>query len=190
MLDGEFKSDFSEFAKRLGALRDYLPAVVQTALNVSLQEMQRDLLLNKMSGQYLGVRTGAARRSITRELTATEERVVGVIGSPLIYVQAHEEGFTGFVNIPGHVRRLIEPVLGRGGLLTKKSKKALKGAYQRGLSRFALVRPHKRLMVIRERRFIRASIWEGLPGLENRIQRAIALLLVRGAPPQPGDLAA
>lgn len=64
----------------------------------------------KLSGQVLKVRTGRLRRSIHHEMRKSESRVVGAVGTNVIYGKYHEHG--GTFQMPSH-NRLVTKVFGR-----------------------------------------------------------------------------
>lgn len=158
-----------------------LSAAVGNAVRLSLLAMASDVQRNKMSGQYLGVVTGTARRSITvTPVTIIGGTVSGAFGSHLTYVRAHEEGFRGWVNIPPHVRRLkVTRKTKSGARVTISEKQRLQYALQ-GLKTVTHVGRSRRWMNIRARHFMRASLHEGVPAAQRRIARAITILLMRG----------
>lgn len=79
---------------------------VEIGLGLGMQAVLADVVSQKMSGQLLGVVTGTARRSIRVATETLRDRVRGIVGSPLRYVRAHEEGFKGTVEVAEHKRTM------------------------------------------------------------------------------------
>lgn len=129
---------------------------IARGLRLGMLEIERDTI-QKISGPYLGIVTGTARRSIRSRVQVLADRIQGVVGSPLRYVRAHELGFRGRVQVPGHTRQLVTLVR-RGGKVTKKSAREFKAAVAAGRKRIAYVRPHSRYLHLRARHFLRDAI--------------------------------
>ena len=141
-----------QLVERIGALAKYLPETAGSVMRVEMQAFVRDVQRNRLSGQYLNVVTGTARRSIESRVTVTPDVVRGIGGSALGYVRAHEEGFEGDVQVPPHVRRL-RPVATKSKASVRRLKKHIKA----GRANYAHVRAHQRHLSLRARRFLRHS---------------------------------
>jgi len=170
MADFTVTIDLEGMRKRLLALgtrplTDTMLAVVR----LTLQHWLRSTV-EKISGPYLRVPSGSARRSIIADVAAPAgDGVVGRFGSPLRYVRAHELGFRGKVKVRAHQRFMKLPTR--------------RGATQ------VTVRAHQRVMNLRARRFMRDSIAEDLPGLPARTRRALILLARNGSAPSLSEIA-
>lgn len=141
-----------------------LPAAVYSAMILSAEAMLADVVRNRMSGQYLGVKTGNARRSMDGFARATGNSVEAVIGNPFVYVRAHEQGFSGTVQVRAHARRT------RRGSTT--------------------VRAHAMRMNVRARHFIRDTVRAAKEPTADRVTRAIYITAKTGKVPTPGQLGA
>ena len=192
-----------EMSAKLGDLGKRLPAAGVRAMRASVWSMIRDVTLNRMSGQYLRVRTGTARRSMMGHVERRGDSVRGVIGNPHDYVSAHEEGFKGPVQVRAHTRQLARLERGRGGTVTKKSARKYKARRAKGYKMSAHVRAHTRQLNIRARRFIRDTLADetvptsatraagsGTSRLERRMLRGLEILLDTGRLPKVADLKA
>jgi len=146
--------------------------------------MVRDVTRNRLRGQYLKRRTGTLIRSITASprIEVSEDFIRGLWGSHLGYARAHEEGFTGVVQVPGHTRRLIERVS------SKASAKRVRRSLKAGRKRFANVRPHGRRVHLRARRFMRDTVRDRSPEALARVRRALIHLVRTGEVPSASDL--
>jgi hypothetical protein len=182
------------------------PQAMRVAMKAAVQSMLGDVVKNRMSGQYLGVVTGGGRRSVqtSGSVAGTGERVQGVIGSPLKYIKAHEQGFQGSVQVPAHTRRLnLTRVISKGkraGERVKRGEKArLAFSQKHGRKSSTIVRAHTRQMNIRARRFLRDTVLQeagGLPGLlsggeppfTRRVVRALSILALTGRLPKTSQL--
>jgi hypothetical protein len=190
--------DLKGMQERLAALGG--PKFTRTILSAVRLTMQGWLraTVQKMSGPYLGVVTGTARRSMISTSVASADTVIGRFGSPLIYVRAHELGFSGSVQVAAHTRMLTGNI--------KKAKIRLRKAQRRlgadepidlrnfsgfgSFKRTAFVRAHTRRVDMWARRFMRDSIAEDQPKLNDRMRRAILMLARTGKPPTVGELGA
>jgi phage gpG-like protein len=90
----------SEFVERL----EQMPAVVQALLRSKVEalaiQLQAHVIRDKLSGQVLGVKTDALRRSIQEVVEASDDSVIGKVFSAgdVKYAAIHEYGGT----IPAH----------------------------------------------------------------------------------------
>ena len=177
------------------------PQAMQVAMRAAVQAMIRDVVRNRISGQYLGVDTGTGRRSV-RSSGSTESgagAIRGVIGTPLRYMRAHEQGFKGPVQVRAHTRRNLALSV-RKGQLTKKSARALKARIKAKRQSVAHVRAHTRQVNIRARRFLRDTLLQEsgkLPSLlggsstaplTRRVVRALSILTITGRLPKVSEL--
>lgn len=187
-----------EFERLMVAAGKKAPAALKNAMRAAVQAMIRDVVANRLSNQYLRVDTGGARRSITGEVRGGGERILGVIGSPLRYVRAHEEGFKGSVQVRAHTRRRSS-LETRSGKATKKSVKAVKARLRAGRSGYSHVKAHSRFMNIRARRFLRDTVLQeagalptmlasGVAPFTRRATKALKILLLFSRVPKVSEL--
>jgi len=161
-------TDLQEIKRAIAAVSE--PAAdssIRAAMQASVQAMMRDVILNRMTGQELGVVTGTARRSMRGRTWENSRRVVGEFGSPLGYVRAHEIGFHGPVGVRAHERT-------RGSTTHP-------------------VRAHTRNVNIRARHFMRNSLSKETRGgsgskLTRRIVKALRIAAKQGRIPRAGEL--
>lgn len=142
--------------------RPKVERAISAGLKRGMLAIERDVIRNKMSGQYLGVVTGTARKSIRSEVRKRRDRILGVVGSPLNYVRAHEEGFRGVVDVRAHERT------------------------RRG--RTHRVQAHSRQVNMRARHFLRDSVRENVEETERKILESLVRLLETGKVSAPGSL--
>lgn len=132
-----------------GRLREELRNGIGRAV-LKLQAYVKD---GKLSGQVLNVRTGRLRRSIAQQVTDEGQRVVGIVGTNVVYARVHEYGFSGTVDVREHLRR------------------AKSGALQ-------AVRGHSRHVNLPERSFLRSALEDMAPDIraevEASLKRAVA----------------
>ena len=147
--DLRVRIDLKELTKLLDRSTDR-PGVLAAAtrgLGKGMLLVQRDIVANRISGQYLGVVTGTARKSIGTQVRTLRDRVQGFVGSPLGYVRAHELGFSGPVPVRAHSRTL------RGNTHD--------------------VRAHERYVNMRARHFIRDSLRDKKDGVRLQVRDAL-----------------
>ena len=196
---------FKELQRLVDLAGRKAPEAMRVAMKAATQGMVRDVVKNRMSGQYLGVVTGAGRRSVqsSGSVEGSGETVRGVIGSPFKYIKAHEQGFKGQVQVPAHTRRLnLTRVIQKGKRAGQRVKRGEKQRLQSALSgrkTSTTVRAHTRQMNIRARRFLRDTVLQeagGLPGLlsggeppfTRRVVRALSILALTGRLPKTSQL--
>lgn len=198
------KLNMDEMIGRFRFLGKNLAPTIFNAMLMSGQEMLRRGVLDHMSrpsgpkhsysgsgpGQ-LGRDTGTARRSMVTLTKMTADAVSNLLGSPLGYVRAHEEGSDGIAKVRAHTRRLV--VLTRSSRsgftkVSKKSANAYKASLRRGGKRFAFVRAYDRKVHIVAKNFIRDSILDAVAPTEQRILKALMIAAKTGTVPSTGQL--
>jgi hypothetical protein len=110
---------------------------------------------NKLSGQVLKNRTGTLRRKINGRVIETANTITGQAGVKLAYAAAHEYGFDGTVNV-------------------RESLRTIKQAFGRSIAPVTFtVKAHSRRMHLPERSFLRSSLHELTPEIQNMIRAAV-----------------
>lgn len=107
MIEGRVKSiglDPDKVATELGVLAVHLPKALGVAMKSAVGMLVKHTTKEKLRGQVLRRRTGTLIRSVTasQKVTVSKEGVVGSFGTNLWYGVAHEQGFTGSINVPAH----------------------------------------------------------------------------------------
>lgn len=191
------KLNLDEMLQRFKFLGDKLGPTVYSAMLISAQKMLADVVKIRMSNPRrgssatnLGVDTGTARRSMIDQAGITADRVFALIGSPVDYVQAHEEGFSGRVNVPAHMAQHRHgrtlAVSAKTGAITKRAgltkRQKAKGAW--------LVRAHSMKMNIHAKHFIRDTVQGAVAPLEKRILQSLLIAVKTGQVPSPSQLGA
>jgi hypothetical protein len=192
------KLNLDEMIQRFKFLGEHLAPTVYSAMLITAQNMLRDVVSKRMSNPRrgstatnLGVDTGTARRSMIDQAGLEAERVFALIGSPVDYVKAHEEGFHGTVNVPGHVRRNVSLKRNvKTGLVSKTSARQYKAALKAGHKTTSFVRAHKMKLDIMAKHFIRDTVQEAVAPLEKRVLQALMIATKTGSVPSPGQLGA
>lgn len=185
-----------QMLERFKFLGKQLAPTVYRAMLVSGQEMLRRTVKDHMSGprrgskpSVLGRDHGTARRSMIAQTEFKNEVIGSLVGSPLGYVRAHEEGFDGSVQVRGHTRRIIRLERNtKTGRVSKKSAAAYKAASRRAGKTLAFVRPYKRDVRMPALHFIRDAVLESVTPTENRIVKALMYAARTGQVPTPGQL--
>jgi len=194
------KLNMDEMIGRFKFLGKQLAPTIYTAMLVAGQAMLRKGVMEHMSGPkrgsgpgLLGRDTGTARRSMIAQTAMDASKVGSLIGSPLGYVRAHEEGFDGPVQVRAHTRRIIRlERTSRSGFtkVSKKSAARYKAALRRGGKTVAYVRAHDRQVNIAAKHFIRDTVLESVAPTEQRILKALMIAARTGKVPTPGQLGA
>ena len=169
-----------ELERKLKGLEDKVPNAIAVALRESMRVMVRHVQERKLSGQYLRVQTGTARRSFRQSVKFTRAVITGIIGSPFAYVRAHEEGFRGTVKVGAHTRRRRVHAIGKRGQKLKRSKWEDRGSIQ--------VRGHTRRVNMRARRFLQDTMRENVGRTRLRVIRSLSMLAKMGRVPTAAEV--
>ena len=213
MIDGKIRIHLGEIVKCLGALAEEAEPAVALSVRISLEALIADVLKNRMTGQYLGVVTGTARRGVAglvgpgrglpgagairaiadqgTEISGTMIR--GMFGSPHRYVRAHEEGADEVVMVREHTRRpsnrlrkLRENKLRRG--LGAQASLLPSSARESATGGLISVKAHAAHIRIRAKHFFRDTIQLGADKIGIRARRALYLLALNGRLPRADEL--
>jgi hypothetical protein len=183
------KLELADLVKRFEAVSQNVPAAVYSAFLLSAEAMVADVTKNRMTGQYLGVVTGGARRSIQPVTTAGAEGMKTGIESHLNYVKAHEEGFRGEVQVPEHLRKNVSLKIDvRTGKVTKRSAREYKAAVLAHRKLTSHVRAHSMKMNIRAKYFMRDTVRAAVDPTASRVERALVILASTGRIPTPAEI--
>ena len=153
-----------ELAQRLEPTR--FKAAARRGLLIGLIGLQTYIVVGKLSGQVLNVRTGTLRRSVRYEIKDDDsDQVTGLVGSFPGYLTPDGKGYAGAYarilnyggtfNVPAHTRRLgYNKYSDRVQLLTKG------GAVRKGVDTVSetMVRAHT--MTVAPHNFLESSISE------------------------------
>lgn len=153
-----------DLSKQLRGIEHLAPQALTVGMYVAMEQMAAHLISKKISGQYLGVETGAARRSIQHGARLEVDIVRGWIGSALTYVRAHEEGFKGTVSVKAFSRRRART----------KSKSGRRGKWEHRGS--IAVKAHTRRMNMRARHFFADTLTQNIGKAKLRLVRSLLIL--------------
>lgn len=92
MRDIDYTFDGSRLFVRLERLPDSMRKRIVTTLNKELIRLQAIIKDRYLRGQALHVRTGHLRASITHRVDALGTRVIGTVGTKVVYARIHEYG--------------------------------------------------------------------------------------------------
>lgn len=110
---------------------------------------------NKLSGQVLHVRSGTLRRKVNYRVTESASEITGSVGVKLKYAAAHEYGLDTEEFIKSHLR-------------------TVKQAFGRPINPVQVtVRAHSRHMKLPERSFLRSSLREMTPEIQQDLRLAV-----------------
>lgn len=194
-----------ELEKLVGQVGRKLPVLAKTAMQASMWAMVRDAVVNRMSGQYLGIVTGKGRQSVdaSGQVTASGNRIAASLGSPFGYIRAHEEGYVGPAKVPAHTVRGHRIRAHSRRAHTRRDGVKVKAhnvrAHKIGPRS---VRAHTRQLNIRARRFLRDTLRQeagDIPALlgggdtapvARRLIRAMRIYVEGGRMPKAAELRA
>jgi hypothetical protein len=152
-------------------------------VRASILGMVAHVTKNKLRGQYLHRRTGTLIRSITASpaFQSSEEVVRGTFGSNLDYARAHEEGFSGKVQVKAHLRKLAPRKLLKArrlasGEMILRAKDVRRNRRIARRSRFAHVRPHSRQVDIPAKHFLADTVADKTAETGANVRKAVLLL--------------
>lgn len=162
---------------------DLLGAIKRGAA-IGMTETAAHVQRSKVSGQLLGVRTGALRRSIRGDAVSRSHKVVAYVGASTPYARIHEEGGTirpkaaQYLTIP--TRHAMTPAgVIRGGArsfpntFVRKTRSGNPAIFQRRgkqvVPLFWLVKSVK----VKAKRYLRTGLEDKLDTVYRRITREI-----------------
>lgn len=145
---------------------------VKRAVEKAGIELQKDVMLNQLTGNALRVRTGRLRRSITQEFTADGLVARSTVGTNVAYGRFWELGFHGVQNVGSYLRKNKGRACGMGAykahLRYREGQIATKGytgvrAHQRRVNQDPrpFLKPEAEAMRGRVRSLILKAIGEG-----------------------------
>ncbi len=195
MLEVHVSIEMDEAKGHLVFLHKKLPAIMLRAAKASTALMVRRVVrgrLNEPKGAkgsvYPNLRrqTGTLQRNVTASRfhqVDSADKVVAAIGTSLVYGIAHEEGFTGVVQVKAHTRRLVEQA--RSKAAVRRVKKKLKA----GKKRVAHVKAHKRKMNLLARYYLRDTVLTHKKDIKGIARKAVIIAAKTGKLPQVTELA-
>jgi phage gpG-like protein len=139
-----------------------MPDLVKPALMKGMKQgmllVERTARSPYLSGKALQRRTGRLRNSITTDVQIDGDRVIGRIGTAVVYGRIHELGYSGPIGVRAHSRTIRQ-------------------AFGRAISPVTVdVRAHTRQADIPARPFLRPAIEDNLTDIQrilvNRIEEA------------------
>ncbi|ENT0719320.1 HK97 gp10 family phage protein [Neisseria gonorrhoeae] len=138
---------------------DVQDAVVKSVGRSALR-LQSEVMLNRLSGRVLRVRTDNLRRSVHQRVNVSGNVVSGEVNTNVRYGIAHEYGFAGSVNVKASLRQ-VRQAFG----------KPLKPP------RYVRVRAHTRDVKLPERSFLRSALRDLTPKFADDLQKSIGKVL-------------
>ncbi len=139
-------------------------ALVTAVTRLSV-ETQRKVMVEKLSGQVLHVRTGTLRRSINREVTEEADGVFAIVGTNVRYAAIHEYGGTILLKPRErtvHFKMNKDGTLKQGFSKKKEATVSIKTA----------ARSVGTYVNMPERSFLRSTMTEMAPRIRTEIKRA------------------
>ena len=113
------------------------------------------------------------RGSISEEVRATDQTVIGLLGTNMPYAAYHEFGFHGTVNVKGF-NRVTHLVNGKGELMTRGGKRNA-AKLKRGFVGVSPVRPHPRRIAYAGKPFLRPALAQAdIAGQINKATQEVA----------------
>ncbi len=175
------KGDLRKFVATMGG-DPKLPKVLEVIVRASMLWSTRDVIRNRLLGQYLKRDTGTGIRSIAaspRIEKRSQLRVVGAWGTHLGYMMAHERGFRGAVQVRAHTRRKFRRTKQSGEPL--KQKKQVSGVAIK-------VRAHIRNVDIVARNFIRDTQRAAHGPTRRMVRKAMRIWMLKSRVPRLNEL--
>lgn len=144
--------------------------------------------------EKLDVRTTRLRNSIASDVEAGPDRIVGKIGTNVVYGAYHEFGFHGIQQVRAHTRvvdqlefgnTLLGPMVARidnrrvlrdrkkNVIGFKESRKQAASRMKRGIAVVQFVRAHTRKVNYKGRPFVRPGLVQALPMVLGEIRKEI-----------------
>jgi hypothetical protein len=180
--------DMTKLSQLVEAFGKKVHRTIKQALSVSIDVMIRDIVINRLEGQYLNRVTGTLIRSITASKSAevSGDLILAKYGSNLPYAKIHEEGFVGRIHVRGFSRTMTPQVTSKKkARLTKRRLKKKGGGLRK---RVHYVKPHTRLVDFAARYFFRDTLRDNFPATQDRVVHALFLLAKKGTVPKMAEL--
>lgn len=136
---------------------DVQDAVVKSVGRSALR-LQSEVMLNRLSGRVLRVRTDNLRRSVHQRVNVSGNVVSGEVDTNVRYGIAHEYGFAGSVNVKASLRQVRQ-------------------AFGKPLKPPRYVRAHTRDVKLPERSFLRSALRDLTPKFADDLQKSIGKVL-------------
>ena len=178
--------NMDEMLERFRVLGKDLPEAMFNAMIVSAEDMLARVD-RKLRGEYLNVRTGRGWQSFQDFARISSSGIQAGIDTDVLYMKAHEQGFHGEVQVREHTAQHRGAIRAQDIKTHAASKRAkvTKREAERGSW---TVRAHTMLMNVRARYFMRDTINEAFDPTQDRVQRAVYLLVTTGRVPSPGEI--
>lgn len=127
----------------------------QTILRLTIQ-LLRNVKSDKLSGGVLNVRTGRLRRSINQKIEESPDKILGKVGTNVVYGRIFEYGFDGTENVRSHLR-------------------TIKSAFGKQLNSPVTfsVSAHTRNVHVPERSFLRSALKEMEPLIKEELSASV-----------------
>jgi phage gpG-like protein len=136
----------------------------------------------------LDIVTGCLIKSITSEVTITDQGAAGRLGTNVIYGARHEFGFTGTESVQAHTRitgqfnakgveisdRRILKRSETGEIELRETARAAARRQRSGYVAFSQVKAHTRRISYKGRPFIRPGLEKALPMILGQIEKELA----------------
>ena len=165
-LTGQLSPNPDILAFRLGQKLGRATAGIGRAVEREAIRLTAYVKENKLTDQVVRVRTGRLRRSITYRYLEDGANFQAFVGTNVSYARALENGFTGTVNVRGHV--------------VKEHQRKMTMAFGRPMQnprtvsvKEHTVKAHPMRMNVKPRYFLRDSLNENMTLITGNIRKAI-----------------
>jgi len=165
-ISGQLKPNPDIIAYRLGEKLQRATGNVGKAVEREAIRMVAYVKSEKLTDQVVRVRTGRLRRSITYRYKQDGTSFQAWVGTNVSYARALEEGFTGTVNVKGH--------------LVREHQRRMTVAFGKPMAeprtvtvKEHSVKAHPVKMNIKPRKFLRSSLDENTPKITANLRQAV-----------------
>lgn len=106
MINFQYSVDDSRAVAVIHGMPEKLAERVRRVVTRFALELQQRVKAGKLTGEVLHVRSGTLRRSINNKVVTNAAGASGTVGTNVKYGRIHEYGFSGPVNVKGHLRTI------------------------------------------------------------------------------------
>lgn len=154
----------ARFQRAEGEVRSTLSKVIEGLA----ADLQRHIIMDKLSGQVLHRRTGDLSRSVNYKMT---DDLTAVVGANTPYAAYHEYGFTGTQDVRAHLRRSrVQMAAARYNKLGYETRPSKAKARSTG---DIMVRAHSREVNYHARSYMRTGLEDMRGEIVAKIQAAV-----------------
>lgn len=163
----------------LKTLDERVLQAAETGLARGLEFVVSTARLEYLSGKPLRRITGRLQSGMTKSVTRSGDRVIGLVGNNVKYAAFHEFGFHGVMNVKAHTRVMQninakgESIASTGKVISGvvQTRKEIAKKQRGGMVSVQFVRSHNRQVNYAGKPFVRPALEQMTPQIKIEIQK-------------------